>query len=155
VTETPHTPIRGGFRKRIDTGEDPRDAIERTLLAACLHDKNTLRYASKENAVSLLENSVYAAMLEAMIAEGSAFSPAKYIGELAEKDAEITSSVLRDEDAVGNAAETVRDCIKRLKQEGEENRIAALKERLNKPDLTAEERNAVLKEITERIRANK
>ena len=54
-----------------------------------------------------------------------------------------------------NAVDTAVDCIKRMKRERDAEEIAALQAKLNKPDLTAEERNAVLKEITERIRANK
>ena len=54
-----------------------------------------------------------------------------------------------------NASEMAADCIRRMKRENESDEIAGLQAKLNKPDLTAEERNAVLKEITERIRANK
>lgn len=154
-TEQSHTTVRGGFRRRIDVGEDPREIIERTLVLSCLLDRKALDAAARENAVQMLQNKTLAAMLNAMIEQGAAFSPAKYIGELDGSDAEVASAVLREEDAVQNPLETVVDCIRRLKKEEEADRIAKLQERLNKPDLTAEERNAVLKEITERIRANK
>jgi DNA primase len=154
-TEQSHTTVRGGFRRRIDVGEDPREIIERTLVLSCLLDRKALDAAARENAVQMLQNKTLAAMLNAMIEQGAAFSPAKYIGELDGSDAEVASAVLREEDAVQNPLETVMDCIRRLKKEEEADRIAKLQERLNKPDLTAEERNAVLKEITERIRANK
>ncbi len=154
-TEQSHTTVRGGFRRRIDVGEDPREIIERTLVLSCLLDRKALDAAARENAVQMLQNKTLAAMLNAMIEQGAAFSPAKYIGELDGSDAEVASAVLREEDAVQNPLETVTDCIRRLKKEEEADRIAKLQERLNKPDLTAEERNAVLKEITERIRANK
>ena len=78
-----------------------------------------------------------------------------YIGELKEDEAEIASAVLREEEAVQNAVETMNDCIRRLRRENETDEIAHLQAMLKKPDLTAEERDAVLKEITERIRANK
>ncbi len=154
-TEPNQTPVRGGFRRRIDAGEDPRDVIERTLVLACLTDKNALAYASRENAGQLLKNAVFAAMMNAMQEQGSAFSAVKYIGELDGKDAEIASAVLKEEDAVQNPVETVADCIRRMNREDEADRISTLQKRLNRTDLTAEERNAVLKEITERIRANK
>ncbi|MBQ6235461.1 MAG: DNA primase [Clostridia bacterium] len=148
-------PIRGGFRKRIDTEEDPRDVIERTLVLACLHDKKALGFAIGENAAELLRNETYRTMFLKMCEMGSAFSTAAYISELPEKDAEIASAVLKEEDAMANAPETAVDCIRRMRRENEADEIASLQAKLKKPDLTAEERNAVLKEITERIRANK
>jgi DNA primase len=151
----PKTQIRGGFRRRIDTNEDPRDVIERTLILACLHDSAALKYAANEHADVLIKNDTYRAMFRTMCEQGNAFSPAKYIGELPEKEAETASAVLKEEDAMENASETAADCIRRMKRENESDEIAGLQAKLNKPDLTAEERNAVLKEITERIRANK
>jgi DNA primase len=149
------TPIRGGFRRRIETGEDPRDVMERTLILACLHDRRALANAIAENAAELIKNDTFKAMFLAMCEQGGAFSAAKYIGELDEKEAETASAVLREEDAMENAQETAADCIRRMRRENAEDEITALRAKLNKPDLTAEERNAVLKEITERIRANK
>lgn len=148
-------PIRGGFRRRIDTGEDPRDVLDRTLISACLHDRKALGAAEEQKAEELFSNPVYRNMFLAMCEQGAAFSAAKYIGELDGPAAETASAVLREEDAMENAADTAADCIRRMKREKEADEIAALREKLNKPDLTAEERNAVLKEITERIRANK
>ena len=148
-------PIRGGFRRRIDTGEDPRDVTERTLISACLHDRNALKKAEEEKAETLFRNPIYLAMFCAMRDQGASFSVAKYVGEMNETEAETASAVLREDDALENAVETVSDCIRRLRRENEQNEIAALQAKLRKPDLTAEERNAVLKEITERIRANK
>ena len=148
-------PIRGGFRKRIDTDEDPRDVIERTLMLACLHDKKALGYAIGENAADLIRNETYRAMFLKMCEQGSAFSAAAYISELPEKEAETASAVLKEEDAMANAIETAIDCIRRMRKENEAEEIACLQAKLRKTDLTAEERNAVLKEITERIRANK
>lgn len=153
-TEQRPTP-RGSLRRRIDTDEEPRDIIERTLIAACLHDPRATVYAANEKAEDLFKNEVYRAMFLAMRAQGAAFSLAKYIGELSEKDADTASAVLREEDAMENAVDAAADCIRRMKRDNEADEIASLQARLNKPDLTAEERNAVLKEITERIRANK
>ncbi len=149
------TAIRRTFRRRIDTGEDPRDVTERTLLIACLHDKIALASAAGAKAEDLFRNPTYRTLFRTMKEQGDAFSLAKYIGELPEKEAETASAVLREEDAIENAAETAMDCVRRMKREADEDEIAALRVKLNKPDLTAEEKNAVLKEITERIRANK
>ena len=58
-------------------------------------------------------------------------------------------------EATENAIRAAEDCVKRLEQEDKADEIAQLQAELKRPDLTAEERNAVLKEITKRIRANK
>ena len=148
-------PDRGGFRRRIDDSEDPRDMIERTLLAACLMDDAALRLCEQEHASERIANPTFRALYEARKAQGSAFSLAKYVGELSEKDAEIVSAILREEDASENAVRAAADCLKRLSQESEADEIARLQRELKRPDLTEEERSAVLKEITNRIRANK
>ena len=153
--DTGKTTIRGGFRRRSEDGEDPRDITERTLLIACLHDADALRLARNANAQELIKNPTYRALYQTLIERGSAFSLAAYIGELPEKDAEIASAILREEDAAENARQAAADCIKRLTQENDTDEIARLQAELKRPDLTAEERNAVLKEITNRIRANK
>ena len=155
TTEDSQTSTRNGFRRRIDQKDDPRDVMERTLLIACMHDRNALSRAIGANAGELLHNPTYSAMFNTMCEQGTAFSAAKYIGELPEKEAEIASAVLREEDSMENAVDTVVDCIRRMKRDNEEQEIAVLQAKLKQPDLTAEQRNAVLKEITERIRANK
>jgi len=149
------TTVRGGFRRRTETGEEPRDVLERTLILACMHDPNALAYAIAENAAELIRNGTYQAMFLAMCEQGSDFSAAKYIGELSEAEAETASAVLKEEEAMENAKETAVDCIRRMRRENASDEIASLQAKLNRPDLTAEEREAVLKEITERIRANK
>lgn len=149
------TPIRGGFRRRIEDGEDPRDVTERMLLLACLKDREALHLCEQQNAHDRINNPTYRAMYEAIRAQGTEFSIAKYVGELSEKEAETVSAILREEDAAENAVRAAADCLKRLEQESESDEIARLQKELKRPDLTAEERNAVLKEITNRIRANK
>ncbi len=147
--------LRGGFRRRIDTGDDPRDITERTLILACLHDRRAMEAVRQNDAETLFRNEVYRAMYRAILEQGTEFVLAKYIGELPEKEAETASALLHEEDSLENAFETANDCIKRMQKENAADRIAELQAELNKPDITAEERNAVLKEITERIRANK
>ncbi len=147
--------VRGGFRRRIETGEEPRDITERTLVLACLHERKAIENVKNAGAEELFRNKVYRDMFKAICEQGSSFVLAKYIGELPDKDAEIASAVLREEDAIENAAETADDCIRKMQKENASDEIAELQARLNKSDLTAEERNAVLKEITDRIRANK
>ena len=153
--EQEKTAIRGGFRRRNDDGEDPRDVTERMLLIACLHDPAALALAKEAKADALFGNGTYRALYQAICGADGAFSLAKYIGELPDKDAEIASSILKEEDAAENAKQTAEDCIRRLKQEKDADEIARLQAELKRPDITAEERNAVLKEITNRIRANK
>ena len=147
--------VRGGFRRRIETDEEPRDITERTLVLACLHERKAVESVKNAGAEELFRNKVYRDMFKAICEQGSSFVLAKYIGELPDKDAEIASAVLREEDAIENAAETADDCIRKMQKENASDEIAELQARLNKSDLTAEERNAVLKEITDRIRANK
>ena len=147
--------VRGGFRRRIETDEEPRDITERTLVLACLHERKAIENVKNAGAEELFRNKVYRDMFKAICEQGSSFVLAKYIGELPDKDAEIASAVLREEDAIENANETADDCIRKMQKENASDEIAELQARLNKSDLTAEERNAVLKEITDRIRANK
>ena len=147
--------IRGGFRRRAENGEDPRDISERTLLLACLHDGEALNLTKEKPAKELFRNPVFLALYETLCAQGTAFSLAKYVGELPEKEAETASSLLREEDVGENALRAAADCIKRLERENDADEIARLQAELKRTDLTAEERDAVLKEITKRIRANK
>ena len=148
-------PIRGGFRRRAENGEDPRDVTERTLLLACLHDGEALNLTKEKPAKELFHNPVFLALFEALCAQGTAFSLAKYVGELPEKEAETASSLLREEDVTENTLRAASDCIKRLERENDADEIARLQAELKRTDLTAEERDAALKEITKRIRANK
>jgi DNA primase len=149
------TTIRGGFRRRIEENEDPREIIERTLLLACVLDQGTLKKIADGEEETLFRNRTYLAMFRAIREQAASFSLAKYVGELPEKEAEIASAILREEDALENADRAADDCIKRLAQENDAEEILRLQAELKRPDLTAEERNAVLKEITSRIRANK
>ena len=153
--ETEKPAIRGGFRRRLDAEEEPRDVTERALILACLADRAALSLAMEAHAEELIRNAAYNALYRALCEQRDAFSLAKYIGELSESDAEIASSILKEEDALENARQAAADCIKRLIKEQKADEIAQLQAELKRTDLTAEEREAVLKEITKRIRANK
>ena len=155
VTDLNKSSIRGGFRRRAEDGEDPRDVTERTLLLACLKDREALRLCEQANAHERIRNPIYLALYQTIREQGDRFSLPNYVGELSEKEAEAVSAILREEDAEQNAARAAADCLKRLEQENEADEIARLQAELKRPNLTAEERNAVLKEITNRIRANK
>ena len=148
-------PIRGGFRRRVEDGEDPRDVTERLLLLACLKDQNALQLCERAQAQDRIKNPAHLALYEAIRTQGTDFSLTKYVGELSEKDAETVSAILREEDATENAIRAAEDCLKRLEQEDKADEIARLQAQLKRTDLSAEERDAVLKEITKRIRANK
>lgn len=149
------TPIRGGFRRRIEGGDDPRDVTERMLLLACLKDREALKLCERKKAQDRIKNRTYLALYEAIRSQGDAFSITKYVGELSEQDAETVSAILKEEDATENALRAAEDCLKRLEKENEADEIARLQAQLKRTDLTAEERNAVRKEISKRIRANK
>jgi hypothetical protein len=118
-------------------------------------DQGTLKKIADGEEETLFRNRTYLAMFRAIKEQAASFSLAKYVGELPEKEAEIASAILREEDALENADRAADDCIKRLAQENDAEEILRLQAELKRPDLTAEERNAVLKEITSRIRANK
>ena len=155
VTDLNKSSIRGGFRRRAEDGEDPRDVTERTLLLACLKDREALRLCEQANAHERIRNPIYLALYQTIREQGDRFSLPNYVGELSEKEAEAVSAILREEDAEQNAARAAADCLKRLEQENDADEIARLQAELKRPNLTAEERNAVLKEITNRIQANK
>lgn len=155
VTDLNKSSIRGGFRRRAEDGEDPRDVTERTLLLACLKDREALRLCEQANAHERIRNPIYLALYQTIREQGDRFSLPNYVGELSEKEAEAVSAILREEDAEQNAARAAADCLKRLEHENDADEIARLQAELKRPNLTAEERNAVLKEITNRIRANK
>lgn len=151
----PGTTTRPGLRRRITDEEDPREITERTLLLAVLHDRKALDRIGDGTEDSLFRNEVHRALFRAIKERGTAFSLSNYVSELPEKDAETISAILREEDALENADRAAEDCIRRLTQENDAEEILRLQAELKRPDLTAEERNAVLKEITSRIRANK
>ncbi len=151
----PGSTTRPGLRRRITDEEDPREITERTLLLAVLHDRKALDRIGEGTEDSLFRNEVHRALFRAIKERGTAFSLSNYVSELPEKDAETISAILREEDALENADRAAEDCIRRLTQENDAEEILRLQAELKRPDLTAEERNAVLKEITSRIRANK
>ncbi len=155
ITDVSKAPIRGGFRRRSEEGEDPRDVIERTLLLACLRDREALRLCEEANAHERIRHPVYLTLYETIRTQGEDFSLANYVGELSEKDAETVSAILKEEDAADHPVRTAADCLKRLEKENDADEIAKLQSELKRPDLTAAEREEVLKEITKRIRANK
>ncbi|MBR0507321.1 MAG: DNA primase [Clostridia bacterium] len=155
MPQDPGTTIRGGFRRRITENEDPREITERMLLLAVLHDGNVCKRIEEGTEENLFKNAAHLALYRAIKEQGAAFSLSKYVGELPEKEAETVSAILREEDALDNADRAAEDCIKRLTQDNDAEEIMRLQAELKRPDLTADERNAVLKEITSRIRANK
>ena len=149
--------IRGGFRRRIDSEEDPRDIVERTLLLSCLLDRAALQLATEAHAEDLIRNAIYHALYRTLCEQRDAFSLAKYISELPDAEAEAASAILREEDALENAVQAAADCIRRLTQENDADEIARLQAELKRPDISAEQRIAALKQIQEinkRIRAN-
>lgn len=147
--------IRGGFRRRTDDDEDPRDVTERTLLLACIHDRGALAIAENAHAEELIKNATYLALYRTLCKERDAFSLAKTVSELPEAEAETAAAILREDIATDNAGQAATDCIKRLTQDNDEEEIAFLQSELKRPDLSAEEKTAIMKEITNRIRANK
>lgn len=149
------TVVRGGLRRRADDKEDARTVAERTLLLACLTDAAALRLAGQHHAETLLQQAPYRSLFLAMQRDGSRFSLPQYASELSQEEAETISAILREEGAIKNAVKSAEDCLKTLEQTDAAAEIESLQAQLLRPDLSADEKKALAKEITQRIRANK
>lgn len=154
VLKTNRPAIYGGFRRRDDTADSPRFIAERTLLAACLHDKNALELAKAAKADTLIENETMAELFRRLSQEES-FSLQQYVAALEQKDAETVSAILQDENSLQNPVRTAEDCIKKLQMELGQASLETMKKRLKEPGLSLEERNTLLKEIEKLSKSRK
>lgn len=154
VPEAQQTAVRSGIRRRSDIAEDARIRMERTLIAACLADPKARSLAVSEKAGGLLHNGAFRTLLEAMSSDPD-FSLHHYVSGLEQKDAEMISALLNEENAMHNPVKTVEDCIRRLQDEDSKLTLEELQKRLLEPGLSTDERNIILKEITKRVKAQK
>ena len=154
MPETPSSQVRGGIRRRSDAAEDARLRTERLLVAACLADKRARAFAETQKAGELLRTGAYRAVLEAMGSDPG-FSLHLYVSGLEQKDAELVSALLQEEGAMHNPVKTVEDCVRKLKEEDSQTTLQELQQRLREPGLSADEKNRILKEITEKVKAQK
>ncbi len=154
VPEAQQTAVRSGIRRRSDLAEDMRIRTERTLIAACLADPKARSLAVTEKAGNLLHNDAFRTLLDAMSSD-PAFSLHQYVSGLEQKDAEVISALINEENAMHNPVKTVEDCIRRLQEEDSKLTLEELQKRLLEPGLPTDERDMILKEITKRVKAQK
>ena len=69
--------------------------------------------------------------------------------------AEKLTALIRDEQNMVEPEKTALDCLKRLRQLDQEDRLSELQRELKRTDLSDGERAALLKRITDMIRAKK
>lgn len=154
VPEAQQTAVRSGIRRRTDIAEDMRIRMERTLIAACLADPKARSLAVSEKAGDLLHNDAFRTLLDAMSSD-PAFSLHQYVSGLEQKDAEMISALINEENSMHNPVKTVEDCIRRLQEEDSKLTLEELQKRLLEPGLPTDERDMILKEITMRVKAQK
>ena len=95
----------------------------------------------------------YAALFGALDQPG--FSFAVYVGAQERQEAEKLTALIRDEQNMVEPEKTALDCLKRLQQLEQEDRLSELQRELKRTDLSEGERAALLKRITDMIRAKK
>ena len=154
VLEKQQPIIRSGIRRRRDDAENARFVTERTLLSACVHERDALLLAKREQAGVLIENVPLKKLFDALCAD-PALQLASYVASLEQADAETVSALLRDESSMQNPVKAAADCIQRLRDEAGEASLEELQKRLLTPGLSSEERMNLLSEIQKRIKENK
>ena len=145
---------RGGVRRRNDSLENARTVLERTLLAACIADRDALETAKSTGAEALLKTEAFRNLFSALCSADS-FSLAQYVAERPQEEAETVSALLREEGAVQNAVRTAKDCILRLRAEEGQAVLSDLQRRLAEPELSDAEREQILKKIQAQLKAKK
>ena len=154
VPEAAPSSVRSGIRRRSDVAEDTRIKTERTLVAACLADKKARVYADSQKSCDLIRTEAFRRLLETMTSD-PAFSLHHYVSGLDQKDAELISALLQEENAMHNPVKTVEDCIRKLKDDDSRTTLEDLQKRLTEPGLSQDEKNEILKEITKQVKAQK
>ena len=145
--------VRGTFRRRAEGEDDTRLLTERLLLQACVADKQAFLLAQREHAEERIESKPLRELFAAL--KQPSFRLLQYVGTLEQSEAEAVTAVFGEEGALQNATKTVEDCLRKLTKEAEQNRLQTLQAKLNQPNLSEAEKQAILKEITTIIRANK
>ena len=154
MPETASGPVHRGIRRRSDIAEDARIKTERTLVAACLADPKARSLADTRKASGLLRTEAFRSLLETMRTDPT-FTLHQYVSGLEQKDAEQISALLQEENVMHNPVRTVEDCIRKLKEEDSRMSLEELQKRLTEPGLSADEKKRILKEITEKVKAQK
>ncbi len=148
----PVTFKRGTYRRSGGREEDQKELLLRSMLTCAVKDKGAYRALKSAGAGEILDGA-YQSLFQALDAPG--FSFAAYLAAQERQEAEKLSALIRDEQNMVEPEKTALDCLKRLRQLEQEDRLNELQHRLKRTDLSEGERAALLKQITELIRAKK
>ena len=148
----PVTFKRGTYRRPGGREEDQKELLLRSMLTCAVKDKSAYLALKGAGAGEILEGA-YQSLFQALDTPG--FSFAAYVAAQERQEAEKLSALIRDEQNMVEPEKTALDCLKRLRQLEQEDRLNELQHRLKRTDLSEGERAALLKQITELIRAKK
>ena len=151
-SQKPVTFRRGTYRRPGAQDEDQRELLLRTMLTCAVKDKNAFASLKAAGAGEVLTEP-YASLFSAIDQPG--FSLAAYVGVQERQAAETLTALIRDEQNMVEPEKTALDCLKRLRQLEQEDKLGDLQQELKRTDLSDGERAALLKQITDMIRAKK
>ena len=151
-SQKPATFRRGTRRRPSAQDEGQKELLLRTMLTCAVKDKNAFAALKAAGAGEALPEP-YGSLFTALDQPG--FSFAAYVGAQERQDAEKLTALIRDEQNMVEPEKTALDCLKRLRQLDEEDKLDQLQRELKRTDLGEGERAALLKRITEMIRAKK
>ena len=149
-TTKPGTLRHSGTRRSAAQDEDQKELLLRTMMTCAVKDRNALAALKAAGAGELLTEP-YASLFLALDRPG--FSLAAYVGAQERQEAEKLTALIRDEQNMVEPEKTALDCLKRIRQLAREDRLGELQRELKRTDLGEQERAALLKQITDLIRA--
>ena len=124
----------------------------RTMLTCAVKDKKAYAALKAAGAGETLTEP-YRSLFVAL--DLPSFSFASYVGTQERREAEKLTALIRNEQDMVEPEKTALDCLKRLRQLEQEDKLAELQRELKRTDLGEGERAALLKQITDMIRAKK
>ena len=148
----PDTFKRRIYRRASSQEEDQKELLLRTMLTCAVKDRQACAALKAAGAGDLLDEP-YTALFAALDQPG--FSLAAYVGSQERQEAEKLTALIRDEQNMVEPEKTAMDCLKRLRQLEQEDKLFSLQRELKRTDLSDGERAALLKQITDMIRAKK
>ena len=148
----PATFRRGTYRRPSAQDEDQKELLLRTMLTCAVKDKKAYAALKAAGAGETLTEP-YRSLFVALDQPG--FSFASYVGTQERREAEKLTALIRNEQDMVEPEKTALDCLKRLRQLEQEDKLAELQRELKRTDLGEGERAALLKQITDMIRAKK
>ena len=143
---------RGTYLRPSAQEEDQKELLLRTMLTSAVKDKNALAALKAAGAEEVLSEP-YGSLFRALDQPG--FSFAAYVGAQERQEAEKLTALIRDEQNMVEPEKTAMDCLKRLQQLEQEEKLSELQRELKRTDLGEGERAALLKQIADMIRAKR